>query len=227
MISKDLLYLGESQAQIKFSLISHTWDLSWSRRRLRDCSMDLSISDFLSCRVSNRRSKCSLAWRSASCPFSFKMNTPPHIQSVYLIKDIHVCSNTSSHINRKVSFSSKSVQYIMQIIAGRTVKVFFHCYSIHTEYGFKWKLRSIPKDFHTRNRIKRCIWTHSLFRSNIKVQKKEQALIRNTDVWKDSQIFCFLVCAADCLVSNLPVSYTERATLWCHSHWFRERRTNF
>lgn len=53
-------------------LVLHTWPLSWSRRRFRDCSMDLSISDFLSCRVSNRRSKCSLARRSASWPFSFK-----------------------------------------------------------------------------------------------------------------------------------------------------------
>lgn len=57
-------------------LVHHTWALSWSMRRFRDCSMDRSISDFLPCRVSNRRSKCSVARRSANWPFSCreKMN---------------------------------------------------------------------------------------------------------------------------------------------------------
>lgn len=47
-----------------------TCPLSCSTRRFRDCSMERSISDFLSCRVSNRRSKCSVAQRSADWPFS-------------------------------------------------------------------------------------------------------------------------------------------------------------
>lgn len=36
--------------------------------------MERNISDFLSCRTSNRRSKCSLACRSASWPFSCRKN---------------------------------------------------------------------------------------------------------------------------------------------------------
>lgn len=53
-------------------LVQPTWALSWSMRRFRDCSMERSISDFLSCRVWNRRSKCSVAQRSANWPFSYR-----------------------------------------------------------------------------------------------------------------------------------------------------------
>lgn len=77
--------------------VIYTWALSWSRRRFWDCSMDLSISDFLSCSVSNRRSKCSLAWRSASWPFSFKkqmsgINFTLHIKKSFCF--IHIISTT-------------------------------------------------------------------------------------------------------------------------------------
>lgn len=53
---------------------SSTWVRRRSTRRFLHCSMDRSISVFLSWRVSNRRSKCSLAHLSASCPFSCIQN---------------------------------------------------------------------------------------------------------------------------------------------------------
>lgn len=79
-----------------------TCDLSCPMRRFRDCSMDLSISDFLSCRVSNRRSKCSVACLSASCPFSFETNMKYYKRSPGICDTVCPCTSQDSQDNPKM-----------------------------------------------------------------------------------------------------------------------------
>ncbi len=89
-------------------LIFYTWLFRRSRRRFRDCSMDFSISDFLSCSVSNRRSKCSLARRSASWPFSF--NKREKIRPV-----ISLCKAFFSYISPPMYTCTQSIRMYVKV----------------------------------------------------------------------------------------------------------------